>query len=145
MSTFNDQRRRRDLAAIHTGKKQLHLDDDAYRSMLNSITGKTSAAELSATERGDVLDWMRDQGFHVQPGRTRKPRPTQEQKIRALWAELAVLGVLHESSEGALASFVERQTKKTRMEWCTPVELNAVIEALKSWLRREKRKREHGA
>jgi phage gp16-like protein len=143
-----DDQRRMELAAIHTGKRALGLDDAAYRGLLGQVTGKSSAADLTGTERARVLDRMRELGF----GRAGKARPaprerkpaTQLDKARALWGELAQLGpvelrVLRDSSEAAFYAFVQRQTGKSRPEWCTPQELNAVIEGLKAWLGRARR------
>jgi phage gp16-like protein len=53
-STF----RRGDLARIHMAKKELGLDDEAYRDLLKGITGKESAANLDARERILVLQAM---------------------------------------------------------------------------------------
>jgi phage gp16-like protein len=39
----SDGRRNAELAAIHTAKRQLRLDDDTYRAMLRNLTGCSSA------------------------------------------------------------------------------------------------------
>lgn len=137
-----DPRRKADLAAIHTGKRALGLDDEAYRALIEDLTGKRSAADLTPAERAHVLDRMRDLGFR-RPGRAEAPgrrRPTQIDKARALWQELDALGALRDAAPAALHAFCERQTGKSRLEWCTPAELNVVIEGLKSWLARERRR-----
>ena len=43
------------LAAIHLGKKELGLDDDTYRDMLEQVTGKRSAKGLNDDELVAVL------------------------------------------------------------------------------------------
>ena len=61
------------LAQIHIAKKQLGLDDDIYRDLLESWTssgeksGKRSAADLNAKECGIVLDQLRKLGFKGKP------------------------------------------------------------------------------
>lgn len=138
--TKTDARRKADLAAIHTGKRALGLDDAEYRGLLEDLTGKRSAADLTAAERHLVLDRMRELGFKRPDGRRpERRRPTQIDKARALWAELDAIGALTDASQAALHSFCERQTGKSRLEWCTPAELNLVIEGLKSWLARKRR------
>ena len=129
--------RQRDLAAIHMGRKSLELDDDTYRLLLEGVTGKRSAGDLGPAERARVLDKMRELGFQRAPKRRAAPQ-THEQKARALWRRLGEQGALRDHSTQAFQSFVERQTGKSRVEWCTPDELNSVIEALKAWLARHR-------
>lgn len=59
--------RTRDLAAIHAAKRDLALDDDTYRDLLDSWTGKRSAADLNARERGLVLSNLGKLGFQRKP------------------------------------------------------------------------------
>jgi len=132
------------LAAIHLGKKQLGWSEDVYRDVVAGVcAGRTrSAGELTSAERARLLDIMREQGFKpTRPVRKHDAVPTQADKARELWGDLVALGCLRAGTDAALQAFVERQTGKSRMEWCTPQELNAVIEALKSWLTRERRRR----
>jgi phage gp16-like protein len=55
--------RTRDLRRIHTGQRFLHLDDDAYRDLLERLTGQRSAADLNAQQRRAVLDEFHRRGF----------------------------------------------------------------------------------
>lgn len=134
MAIKRDPRRSQELKAIHVGRKKLGWDEETYRAALVQLTGKRSSAELTGPERARVLDRMRDLGFqHTKPQPPRRPRATQDDKIRALWEELDAMGALRDGSERALQAFVQRQTGKSRIEWCTPQEKNKVIEGLKSW------------
>lgn len=127
-------RRRSELAAIHTRRRELGWDEDTYRTALHELTGKSSAADLTTDERARVLDRMRELGGGGgKPPTARRPRVSQVDKARALWAELVTLGALRDPSDAALHSFCDRQTGKSRLEWCTPSELNRVIEGLKAW------------
>jgi hypothetical protein len=47
------------LAAIHIRKDQLRLDDETYRSLLHSRYGVSSAKELTAEQRRDLLDYFK--------------------------------------------------------------------------------------
>lgn len=140
-----DAQRKVELAAIHAGRRSLGWDEDTYRTVLRQLTGKASAADLTVYERAAVLDKMRDLGFkRTRQGYTgraprRDGRPTQLDLIRTLWGELAATGALRDPSEPALQAFGERQTGKSRLEWCTPGELRQIIEALKSWAARSRR------
>jgi len=55
--------RRRQLAAIHVGKKALGLTDEAYRELLSRVAQVHSAADLDEAGRRAVLDEMRRLGF----------------------------------------------------------------------------------
>lgn len=67
------ERRKRDLAAIHASKKQLGLDDDTYRDLVERVSSETgnpgvrSSAELTDDGRRKLLEEMRRQGA-VKPG-----------------------------------------------------------------------------
>lgn len=141
--------RARELAAIHTGRRKLGWDDETYRDVLAQLAGgKRSAKDLTTEERRRVLDRMRDLGFAPvagkPAGRTRR-KPAAEPAgqwdlARELWAQLGEVADLKDPSEAGLRRFLERQTKKSRPEWCSPQELNKVVEGLKAWLARERAK-----
>ena len=139
--------RRRDLAKIHLARKDLGLDEDAYRQLLSTFGGAPSAADLSATGRARVLahfkhlGW-RPKGRNVSPA-SRHKRPgqkTQTDKIRALWIEMHRAGIVRDRSERALARFVYRITGKHSPDWLDAHEANQVIETLKQWAAREELK-----
>lgn len=65
------ERRRRDLAAIHAGAKQLQLDEDTRRDLIQRITGHRSAGDLDDAGRAAVIQEMRRLGAG-KPG-ARKP------------------------------------------------------------------------
>jgi hypothetical protein len=71
-------RRRRQLAAIHAAKRDLRLDDDTYRDLLERLTGVRSAAELGPASLDAVLDYMAEQGWRPRRvGKGGKPLPTR--------------------------------------------------------------------
>ena len=51
------------IAAIHMGKKQLGLDDDTYRDMLEQVTGKRSAKDMSDDDLVKVIQHLDQLGF----------------------------------------------------------------------------------
>lgn len=140
-----DPRRRSDLAKIHIAKKQLGLDDGAYRDMLRQVAGVDSAGKLDAAGRSRVLAHLRKLGFEPltdqHQGRTLDRHPKMRM-ARGLWIELADMGVVRDRSEGALQRFVRRMTKVDHSRWCSPAQLDVVIEALKDWRERELSKRQ---
>ncbi len=52
------------LAKIHIAKKDLRMDDVAYRAMLKRVTGKSSSAGMSPRQRGAVLAEFKRLGWN---------------------------------------------------------------------------------
>lgn len=139
MKTDADQKRR-DLAKIHIARKELAMDEDAYRLMLESVAGVTSSAKLSARGRAKVLHRLRQLGWKpktsARPRRRVTAQEPQDRKIRALWLDLAQMGVVRDRSEQALARYVKRQTGVEALDWLDGRQAEKVIEALKAWRKR---------
>jgi hypothetical protein len=67
--------RQAELARIHIAKKELNMTDDDYRFMLHSVTGKSSAALLTAREAArtqgvPALVHLITSAEDIAPGRT---------------------------------------------------------------------------
>lgn len=138
------------LAAIHVGRKALGWEEETYRALLQALTGKRSAGEMSAAERAKVIDYMRSQGFAPLDGgdpaaavarRLQVPEGTKPQValIEALWEALAERGALRREDAAAgagLDAWVARTTGVASRLWLTPAQANQAIEGLKAWLRR---------
>lgn len=135
------------IAKVHIAKKELGLDDDTYRAVLERVTGHTSSAKCSDAQLADVLAHFKAEGFKPRStARSTRAKPAGDRpladsphagKIRALWITLYELGVIADSSETALAGFVRRQAKVEALQWLSPDQAPRVIEALKRWATRE--------
>lgn len=132
------------LAAIHVGKKQLALDDDTYRALLERVTGKRSSKDMTPAELAAVLEDMRRLGFDPAPlaagGRSPARRATGRYaaKLQALWIAAWNLGVVRNRDDAAMLAFVERQTGIAHTRFLGNAEdAKKAIEALKKWLARE--------
>jgi len=82
------------IAQIHNGKQQLGLDDDTYRALLKSATGKTSSANMGVMELHKVVEAMKQRGFKVKGKSDGKPHninsagmPKMMKKVEALLAD----------------------------------------------------------
>lgn len=139
---LSDPDRKRDLAKIHLAKKQLGLDDDTYRAMLWAVGRVRSSGDLDFAGRKSVLEHLQKRGFR--PFRP-QARDGQSRKIRAVWLELKSIGALRDASEGALASYVERETGVKALQWLSTEQASVVIERLKAWKRRVSRERVRSA
>lgn len=128
--------RNRLIGAVHAARKAADLDDETYRAMLERITGKTSAKDLSDGELRRVLDHMNGQ----KPGQRRfaPPRSTNPvaKKARALWISLHALGAIEDASESALRAWVKRQYHVDDLAFIPASRGFAVVEGLKQWCAR---------
>lgn len=137
MSDANDLRRRQ-LAAIHAAKRDLGMDDDLYRDLLQQHTGKRSAGQLNAKQRAKFLSALKAMGFQRQPRKTvgeypGKPKNMNEMLVK-IEAQLADMK-LPWSYADAIA---KRQFNIDRVAWLKKQEqFSAVIAAL--YVEQEKR------
>lgn len=133
-------RRRAELAKIHIGKKQLGLDGETYRDLLERVTGARSSAVLDAQQRGHVIEEMRRLGCKFQ-GRS-------ERRIRASSDRRPLLGKIYKLLEDRPAKYAVAILKQMygpgapdRLEWATPPQLHKVVAAL-NYDRRRRAKRQ---
>lgn len=141
--------RRAILAKVHIARKELGLDDDTYRAILERLTGCRSAAGCSELQLAGVLAEFKAKGWvPTNTGSTpaqpvvnnRKPRPADHpsaRKARALWISLRQLGVVRNGSDQALEAFATRQLKVERLQWADQAQCYKLIEALKGIAKRE--------
>jgi hypothetical protein len=130
------------LPAIYACRKQVEGlgDDAAWRGFLTQHAGKESLRFMTGGELGRVLDALHRAGAPKRPGRgaggARLDDRPQARMARGLWIELAKAGAVRDGSEAALENFGKRITGKARLKFCTPANLNDLIEALKEWRNR---------
>ncbi|MFI8017645.1 gp16 family protein [Serratia marcescens] len=139
------------IQLIHIASQQLKLDDDTYREMLRSNSGKTSTRDMDVMQLGRVLDSMKRRGWKPKPPRKARAAPTppvadfpQAGKIRALWLEMHDQGIVHDRTEAALQAFIRKMTAVDRLQWLTPEQASGVIEMLKQWQKRALNGGKHG-
>lgn len=118
--------RARELGMIHVAKKQLALDDDAYRDMLWSVARVRSAADLDAAGREAVIAHLKARGFR--PAGKRRPRPPADRaalvaKIRALLIEA---GRPDTYADGVARNMFGIE----QFQWCDPDQLRRIVAAL---------------
>ncbi|RKR03596.1 gp16 family protein [Maricaulis maris] len=127
------------IAAMHVAKKQLGLDEDSYRSVLQQVTGKTSAKDMSEGDRHRVLARFREMGFGT--GSTARKGGLEgpyAKKLQALWIAGWNLGLVRDRKDSALVAFVRRQTGIDHVRFLhEPDDAAKAIEALKAWMARE--------
>lgn len=149
--------RRTTLAKIHIAKKQLGLDDEAYRDRLQQLTGQRSCSKMAIGNLFKVLKHLEECGFKAKPpsqakrrnGHASKYSPKSQGRpvdvIRALWIQMAQQGLIRDGSEAALTAWVKRTTSRINggvgidsLEWLATDEAmtSRVIAVLKQWKKR---------
>ncbi|MEI4930708.1 regulatory protein GemA [Aeromonas caviae] len=144
-------KRRRLIRLVQVGRRALALDEECYRDLLASHTGKRSAALLTEHELEQVLAAFKAAGFTPTPVRqsvSKRLSPSagghlkvnEIAKIRAIWCEMARLGTVRDGSETALNHWVQRMTARSNggvgvaeVGWLDAPLAVKVLEALKKW------------
>lgn len=134
------------IQLIHIGKSKLCLDDDTYRSLLDTTTGKTSTKEMTLGELNKVMTRLKQLGFAPTPaksaGKLKQDSDPQAKLIRHLWLSLHALGAVKDPSEKALCAYVKRQTGIDFLAWLPSHKASRVIESLKKWVERVEKQTE---
>jgi len=138
--------RKRLIQLAHVAKRELHLDEDIYRSVLNDITGKSSCAKMSINELEQVIEHFKSVGFKVKARKRYSPKTTantlgEVAKIRALWISMFKAGFIKDGSEQALDKFITRSLKAPQgisyhAAFLKQDQARIVIEMLKQWQKR---------
>lgn len=149
--------RNRLLAKVHVAKRQLALDDDTYRDILERVTGRRSAKDATMNELVRVLGAFRKSGWSAEwldgnsgnsatAARTRKSAKPHVRKIWAVWSAMCKAGyITAEDKRAALRAFVAKRTQVADPEWLTPEQAATVIESLKQWQKRAAAESKGGA
>lgn len=149
------------LAAIHMAQKALGLSVEDAQALKLNVTGKYSAADMTALERRQYLAHLSSLQAHAAVSRGDKPAYTPQRaplyravdddqderwgKARALWAALARVGAVRHDTDAALTAYALRQTHVQAWRFLNGHQINTVIESLKRWCVRAKAETEpHG-
>jgi phage gp16-like protein len=140
------------LAKVHLGAKELGLDEDGRRDVLERVTGHRSSADCNDDQLDAVLREYRRLGWEPLKGGGRRPSGTSRPdaassrrdvarspmagKARAMWVSLWHLGVVRSGSEASLEAFGRRQLGVDRLAWADQSQGFRLIEALKAMAER---------
>lgn len=126
------------IQLIHIAKSKLGLDDDVYRDILTSETGKNSSKDMTTTELVRVLNRLKSNGFTVQSQTKEMLSTPQNNLILHLWSTLYRNGIVKNPSETALFAFIQRHFKNLKsLNELTNYQASHIIEQLKKWCSRE--------
>lgn len=131
---------RKQIALIHVAKRDLALDDDTYRDILNRFGRVTSAADLDAKGFYMVMKYLTALGFRsTWTLRTYGYRPTmatppQIDLIRSLWHRFT--GAADEN-DIELNKWLDRFQKVSSLRFVDNKKAAKVISALKAMVARK--------
>lgn len=80
--------RQRLIRLIHVAKRDLSMDDDTYRAILQRIGKKASSADLTIPELEKVLEHLKRSGFKVRSKSKSAPKPERAKPSRPLAQDL---------------------------------------------------------
>ena len=145
MSARHPVDRRAMIAKIHVAKKQLGLEDDAYRAILQRVTSFSSSAACQDEALHSVLAEFQRLGFQPPAPQQKRSEKPWVRKVWAIWGELRPL--LDAADTGTLRAFTIRQTQSPKNpagiadpEFLDPAEAKKVIHGLEGWLKGVKAK-----
>ena len=128
------------IKLIHVAKTKLGLEDEVYRDILESTTGKTSSKLLTPAQLEAVLDRLKQLGFTVESKEKTDVKnlasDAQSKLIRHLWLQLHQAGQVKNGSELALAKFVENRVHVSALQFLSTRHADMIINHLRQWCKR---------
>ena len=127
------------LATIHMGKKALNLDEDTYRDMLEQVTTKRSAKDMTMDDLLKVIQYLDQLGFSKRNfGNKPKVKLSKEALIEKIEAYLTE-DKLHWNYAKGIA---KQMFQKEALEFCTENELWRIVAALEYKRKKQQNKAE---
>lgn len=132
------------LAKVHVAKKDLGLDDETYRSVMERVTGRRSAGDCAVHELVRVVAEFRRLGWSptgkkVVGGKGGKSGRPSHGKA-ALMGKITALLAEGQRPDAYAEAIARRMYKRDKLEFCTPKELQGVITALSKDAKRHGRR-----
>ena len=130
------------LAQVHIARKELDLEEDDYRDIIEARFGKRSAGKISVPQLRELVGIFMDKGWKPKgSGRSRgRAKSPAVRKIYVLWRLLREAGVVSAQRPDGFAQRMTRNPRRPegvpRVEWLADADAWAVLEALKAMCRR---------
>jgi len=125
------------LAKVHIAKKELGLDDDLYRVILQDEFGVESAADLRVEELEGLVARFKAKGWQSRPGgRSYNTKTAQAEALRDRARQAALHTALNEKRFRGL---VKKICGVDDIEWCgEAVRLKRLVAVIESIAKRGK-------
>jgi phage gp16-like protein len=146
------------VGLIRVAISQLGWDDATYRIALKEVTGCHSSSDCTDRQLNKFIEHLKSKGFVAKPKKSWAPKAApapmqpaakpsaktlgnsdQENKLRALWAEMAEFGFVRNGSEQALVEYITKQAKIDAAQWMNSLVFQNIIERLKRWRFRDEK------
>ncbi len=115
------------LAIVHIAKKDLGIDEEEYREILEKRFNVASAAALSPKELDRLIGLFKRWGFKT----IAKPQKKTDGQAVALRIRAKNMAKLLPNGEKRLQGLVKKVCKTDRIEWCKDVaKLKSLLAAL---------------
>lgn len=128
--TSADALRKNELAKIHLAKKQLALEEDEYRAIMRSVTGKQSAGDLDWQGRKKLLDHFKKLGFKVVAKTGGRARPDVAASRQRLIGKIEALLAEAKRPWAYADAMAKRICKVDSIQFCMPAHLVKIVAAL---------------
>ena len=123
--------RRSLMAKLHIARKDLGLDDDTYRAMLQNLTGKRSSADCTDRQLVMLIAALRKRGW-------KDSRPKGRPEFENLLGKINALRLDTKKSWAYVESIAEKMYG-VRIPWLDGEQLGGVITALVKHQRAQER------
>lgn len=127
---MNQKNRGKLLAVVHVGKKELGLDDDTYRDLLQAVTGKRSAKDLKIDELNKVIRALEQKGFKHESKRSFGNKPDVASFKEPLIGKIEALLADKQRHWDYAVTIAKNMFGKEKLEFCTKSELHRIASAL---------------
>lgn len=117
--------RRSLLGKVHIAAKDLGLDDETYRAMLEDLTGHRSARDCTDRQLVMILAALRKRGWNPKGKKTPVVRP----ELTPLLSKVEAL-ILDMDKSWSYAESIARHMFGVGLSWCDAGQLRAIITAL---------------
>lgn len=131
------------ISTIYVAKKQLSIEEDAYRELLKRVTGYDSLKSCSIKDLHNIIADLKTKGFIIKPKITKSiPVSTDKfykdprDKALSLWLALYEIGAVRNGSDASLSAYCAKVAKVDHWHWMDRKACYVVIEQLKIWLNR---------
>jgi phage gp16-like protein len=126
------------LAKVHIAKKELGLQEDDYRAVIERVTGRTSSRDCTAQQLDTLLREFKRLGWKGAPPVKARSQRAQVRMIHAIFADIRPH--LAVGDDSTLRAFVQRMTKTeanpagvSAPEFLDGEQAGKVVEGLKAW------------
>ena len=120
------------FAKIHIARKDLALDEEAYRGLLQRVAGVASSRDLSDRQADAVIAEMKRLGWKPKTSSRSPAQRGDLRKLYALWSALHAVPL----DRKALRNWVATRFNVSAPEFLKPAQTSEAIEQLKAWQKR---------